>query len=142
MRRWFTMLCVPLLALAAACEGPAGPAGPAGAQGAQGPQGPQGPAGPSGATRSTFLVAIGTEGELRGYAEQGLPTAFGTSPSQPPILQCYVAQTSTATSWVPISDGDLLDDSPVCALVFDEGRWFAVLLGGPPGWTVAFVVVG
>jgi hypothetical protein len=87
--------------------------------------------------RGTFLVTIsGT-----GFAEQALPLVFGATPSAPPLLACFISETPTNGVWLPVSDGDLSEE-PVCALVFDEGRWFAVLLGGPPGWTVAFMAVG
>jgi len=139
VRHWSARAAVPvaLLALLAGCTGPEGPMGP---PGPAGPQGLQGPPGPAGATRGTYLVTIGTVGELRGYAEQALPLSFGTNPASPPLLNCFVSETPTNGTWLPISDGDLTE-APVCALVFDEGRWFAVLVGGPPGWTVAFLVV-
>ena len=143
MRRFAPRVAVSLAALmlVTACSGPEGPAGPVGPQGPAGPQGLQGPPGPAGAARGTYLVTIGTVGELRGYAEQALPLTFGTNPAAPPLLNCFVSETPTNGTWLPISDGDLTD-APVCALVFDEGRWFAILVGGPPGWTVAFLVVG
>jgi hypothetical protein len=140
VRRWLHLAVVPFVALAllTACAGPEGPAGPVGPQG---PAGPQGPPGPAGALRGTYLVTIGTAGDQLGYAEQALPTTFGTAANAPPLLNCYVSETPSSGVWLPISDGDLTE-APVCGLIFEEGRWFAVLVGGPPGWTVAFLVVG
>jgi hypothetical protein len=135
--RWLTA-CLGLLLLTA-CTGPEGPAGPEGPQGPAGPTGPTGPQGPAGgSTRSSFFVTIATDG----YAEQGLPLSFGTNPAQPPLLACYISDVPTEGVWQPVADGFTSEDRTICALVFDEGRWFAVLLNGPPGWTVAFVVVG
>lgn len=118
--------------LSAACTGAEGPAGP------QGPEGPAGPAGPSGATRQTYFVTI----SAAGYAEQALPLALGTNPAEPPLLACYIAEVRNEGLWQPVSDGFTSENRGVCALVFDEGRWFAVLVDAPPGWTVAFMVIG
>ena len=134
MVRSFFRLTALLLSctLVMACSGAEGPAGP------PGPEGPAGPAGPSGATRSTFFVTI----DSTGYAEQGLPLAFGTNPANPPLLACFIAEVRTEGLWQPVSDGFEATGRGVCALVFDEGRWFAVIVNSPPGWTVAFMVIG
>lgn len=118
--------------LSAACSGAEGPVGP------PGPEGPAGPAGPSGATRQTYFVTI----SAAGYAEQALPLALGTNPADPPLLACYIAEVRSEGLWQPVSDGFTTESRGVCALVFDEGRWFAVLVDAPPGWTVAFMLIG
>lgn len=123
--------------LCAACVGADGPTGPAGPEGPPGPAGPQGPSG--GLTRSTYFVTIAGDG----YAEQALPAAFGTNPSQPPLLACHIAEVRSEGLWQPVSDGYTASNRTVCALVFDvqENRWYAVLIAAPPGWTVAFSVI-
>ncbi len=132
MRRIFRQSLAVMTAFTlAACAGADGAAGP------PGPEGPAGPPGPSGATRSTYFVTIDAEG----YAEQALPLAFGTNPAEPPLLLCYIAETRTGGVWLPVSDGFSADTGSLCALVFDEGRWFAILVDAPPTWTVAFMVI-
>jgi hypothetical protein len=134
MRRSWRQVTVWLAsaALMMACTGAEGPAGP------PGPEGPAGPPGPSGAARSTYFVTIASDG----YAEQALPLSFGTNPAEPPLLACFITEVRNEGTWQPVSDGFTTQDRGVCALVFDEGRWFAVLVGAPPGWTVAFMVIG
>lgn len=126
VQRVFTVACA--LSLLTACTGAEGPAGP------PGPEGPQGP--PGSFARSTFFVVI----DETGYAEQGLPLAFGDDPSLPPGLNCYITEVRSSGVWQPVADGFTATDRTVCGLVFDEGRWFAVILDGPPTWTVAFSV--
>jgi hypothetical protein len=128
------------MVLATACTGETGPTGPQGAAGPAGPQGPVGPQGPpgTGTMRSTYFVTIAADG----YAEQALPLAFGTNPAQPPLLNCFISDAPNEGIWQPISDGIGGEDPTVCALVFDEGRWYAVLINAPPTWTVAFMVIG
>ncbi len=134
MRRTFVHAITLLLGctLAMGCSGAEGPAGPVG------PEGPAGPPGPSGATRTTYFVTI----DSSGYAEQALPFAFGTNPANPPLLACFIAEVRTEGLWQPVGDGFTTEGRGVCALVFDEGRWFAVIVNSPPGWTVAFMVIG
>lgn len=133
-----TVLLFALTAITA-CTGADGPMGPQGETGAQGEAGPQGPAGPPGTgARATYLVELDEDG----YGEQGLPLSFGTNPSIPPLLACYVTDVPSEGAWQPIADGFAGAERAVCALIFDEGRWFAVLIDGPPEWTVAFSVLG
>ncbi len=127
------VLVVLTLITMSACGGADGPVGPAGPQGPMGPEGPPGP----GSVRATYFVTIDAEG----YAEQGLPTAqFGTDPRNPPLLTCFVAEIRDEGIWQPVADGFSTDGRQVCVLVFDEGRWFALVLNSVPGWTVAFSV--
>ena len=124
-------------AVLTACQGADGATGPAGPEG---PAGPAGPRGPAGLVRSTYFVTIAADG----YAEQALPAAFGTNPSQPPLLACHIAEVRSEGLWQPVSDGYTTANRTVCALVFDvpENRWYAVLINAPARWTVAFSVVG
>jgi hypothetical protein len=128
------------MAMLTACQGADGATGPAGPQGPAGPAGPVGPQGPAGGVvRSTYFVTIAGDG----YAEQALPAAFGTNPSQPPLLACHIAEVRSEGLWQPVSDGYTTANRTVCALVFDvpENRWYAVLINAPAGWTVAFSVI-
>lgn len=139
--RRMTVLLFALTAITACtgADGPMGPQGETGAQGEAGRQGPVGPVGPAGAgVRATYLVLL----DENGYGEQGLPLSFGVDPTIPPLLACYVTDLPSEGAWQPIADGFAGAERAVCALIFDEGRWFAVLIDGPPEWTVAFSVLG
>ncbi len=118
--------------------GPAGPAGPQGPAGANGLPGPVGPAGPAGVgTRVVITAAINSDGG----AVASLPLAAGTSQNNPPSLACYIGQVG-GTVWLSVSDGYTIGTTTFCGLVFDQGRFRAVMSRGPtPGWVAAFVVV-
>ena len=64
-----------------------------------------------------------------------------TRPS-PPLLACYISEVPAEGTWQAVADGFTSSNRAVCALIFDEGRWFAVLIGAPVGWTAAFSVLG
>lgn len=104
-----------------------------GADGAVGPQGPQGPQGPAGQTYITSVV-VNSDGE----AVAALPTQVGTNFNKPPAITCYVGNGEPQV-WLPVSDG--IGDDTVCGLAFGNGRFNAVIIGGPVGWTALFVVV-
>lgn len=120
------------------CQGPEGPAGPEGRQGPIGLTGPVGPRGPSAPARVNLTIRISSQGD----AVQLLPPEVGEDPSRPPSMTCWIAETNTSGTWLPVSDGftAVSSNRTVCGLVLDAGRWNAVLLNGPPNWFVSFVI--
>jgi len=137
------VLSVFLVVASAACEGPEGPMGPAGTQGPAGPQGPQGPPGveglpgPPGAGNRIVLTALVSE---EGVAVAQLPEAVGSDINNPPALVCYVGVPGE-TFWVAVSSTLVAEGSPLCVMELFEGRFYAFLEGGAPGWVAAFVVL-
>ena len=126
---------IALVFMLAGCEGAAGPTGPQGPTGAQGAQGAQGD--PGVVNRLMMTGVPDTDGTVEVF----FPESVGTSPSQPPALDCYVSSDPSSGIWIAVNDGYWVTDSPWCALGFASGRWGAVMVNVPIGWTAAFVVV-
>lgn len=132
-----------LVVLLAACEGPMGPEGPAGPQGPPGPIGPSGALGPTGDTgpagpegRVNHLTVAGTL-DFEGFALVHLPAAVG-SLQRPPLITCYVAQSSSHTTWLIVATASGLG---TCAIsVHGDHLDTALLLSSNPGWAYKLAI--
>lgn len=102
--------------------------------GSEGPTGPQGPAGPPGKPQ-LLSGTIPSGGGLVVF----LPPEAGNQASAPPALTCYISQ-SPHDVWLVVADGAADANSIRCGLTFSNGRFSAVIINAPVGWTAMFVV--
>ncbi len=136
------LVCALTLGACQGIEGPMGPAGPEGpggpgGTGPAGPQGAQGPAGPAGPNGGANRLVLTGVLDADGRGARILPVEAG-SMTQPPLLSCYVRDEGQNT-WFATGTGFVTE---FCSLrASTSGPLEAVIDGGVPGTTYAFVII-